>query len=100
MLAKGKVIASLRALFFLSLYGDIPIVSFLKRNTMEVTVNQQNYIVPDNCNVQTLLGDVLQQHLQGLAVAIDKIIIPKSQWGTQALKSGDNIIIIKATQGG
>jgi sulfur carrier protein len=38
--------------------------------------------------------------VQGLAVAIDKIIIPKSQWETQALQSGDNIIIIKATQGG
>nr|WP_249665238.1 sulfur carrier protein ThiS [Mucilaginibacter sp. Bleaf8] len=67
---------------------------------MEVTVNQQNYIVPDDCNVQVLLSDVLHQYAQGLAVAINETIVPKTQWETHSLQSNDNIIIIKATQGG
>lgn len=67
---------------------------------MEVTVNQQNYIVPDDCNLQTLLADILQRPDRGLAIAINQNIVPKTQWGTLHLNSGDNIIIIKATQGG
>ncbi len=67
---------------------------------MEVTVNHQNYIVPDDCTVQMLLRDVLQRPLQGLAVAIGESIVPKNQWESLHLKPGDNMIIIKATQGG
>jgi sulfur carrier protein len=100
MLAKGKVTATLRVLFFLSLYGDIPIVDILKRNVMEVTVNRQNHIVPENCSVQALIANILQQPGRGLAIAINESIVPKTQWETRKLNSGDNIIIIKATQGG
>lgn len=67
---------------------------------MEVTVNQQTYTVPDDCNVQVLLSHVLQQQAQGLAVAIGETIIPQPQWEQHLLQSGDHIIIIKATQGG
>jgi len=100
MLAKGKVTATLLVLFFLSLYGDIPTVDILKRNVMEVTVNRQKYIVPEDCSVQTLIASVLQQSGRGLAIAINENIVPKTHWETFKLESGDNIIIIKATQGG
>jgi len=67
---------------------------------MEVTVNQQNFIVPDNCNVQALLADVLQHPDRGLAIAINEVIVPKTQWENHKLNQGDKIIIIKATKGG
>jgi sulfur carrier protein len=67
---------------------------------MEVTVNQQKHIVRENCTVQVLISDVLRQQMRGIAIAIDKLIVPKSQWDRHNLKSGDDIIIIKATQGG
>lgn len=67
---------------------------------MEVTVNQQLYIVPQNCSVQTLLSDVLQRPERGLAIAINETIVPKTQWDTHTLNAADSIIIIKATQGG
>jgi len=67
---------------------------------MEITVNQQVYQITHNCNIQQLFGDVLQQPSQGLAIAINQSIIPKTQWESHFLKSGDQIIIIKATQGG
>ncbi|MGN6180553.1 MAG: sulfur carrier protein ThiS [Mucilaginibacter sp.] len=100
MPAKGKVTATLFVLFFLSLYGDIPTVDILKRNVMEVTVNRQNYIVPEDCNVLALITTVLQRPDRGLAIAINENIVPRTQWDTRKLNSGDNIIIIKATQGG
>ncbi len=67
---------------------------------MEITVNQQVYQITHNCNIQQLFKDVLQQTHQGLAIAINQNIIPKSQWESHLLQPGDQIIIIKATQGG
>jgi len=67
---------------------------------MEVTVNQQLYIVPQDCSVQTLLSDVLRQPERGLAIAINETIVSRPQWETHRLHPTDNIIIIKATQGG
>lgn len=67
---------------------------------MEVTVNQQLYIIPDGCTVQTLLSDVLDRPAKGLAVAINQSIVSKTLWQTALLNNGDHIIIITATQGG
>jgi sulfur carrier protein len=67
---------------------------------MEITVNQQNHSVTDNCTLQQMLAIVIQQPLTGVAVAINQQIIPKNSWDSHLLKSNDNIILIKATQGG
>lgn len=67
---------------------------------MEITVNQQAYQVTDECSVQQMLTVVLNQPAKGLAVAINQTIIPKTDWESYALNPGDQIIIIKATQGG
>ena len=67
---------------------------------MEVTVNHQKFIVPEPCNVQVLLTDVLRQSAQGLAIAINETIVSRNTWETHRLKSGDQIMLIKATQGG
>jgi sulfur carrier protein len=67
---------------------------------MEITVNQQHYTVPQNCSVQTLLADVLQQTTKGLAIAVNQTIVSKTDWETALLSHGDHIIIITATQGG
>lgn len=67
---------------------------------MEVAINQQKHIVPENCTIQVLINDVLHQQLRGIAIAIDNVVVPKSKWDGHYLKSGDQIVIIKATQGG
>ncbi|UCS92629.1 sulfur carrier protein ThiS [Echinicola marina] len=38
--------------------------------------------------------------LRGLAVAVNQEVIPKSRWDDFKLKENDDILIIKATQGG
>lgn len=50
-------------------------------------------------NLQALL-EALQIETQGIAVAVNEQIISKEQWSTQQLEQNDNILIIKATQGG
>jgi sulfur carrier protein len=67
---------------------------------MEIAVNNQNYTVPERCNINTLLNEVLNQAPKGIAVAINNTIVPRSQWETSYCKTGDKIILIKATQGG
>jgi len=67
---------------------------------MEITVNQQTYRVTTFCSVQYLLTVVLNTPVNGIAVAVNQAIIPKSNWESHILNPGDQIIIIKATQGG
>ena len=67
---------------------------------MEVSVNHQNFSIPDSCSVQALLGDVLRKPNRGIAIAINEIIVSKTHWETHYLNPGDQIMIIKATQGG
>jgi len=98
MLAKGKVKQRFLCCFFFPYKGHS--YSYFFYVTMEVNLNHQNFIVPDQCSIHLLLADVLRHPAQGLAIAINENIVPKSQWESHILRSGDKIVLIKATQGG
>ncbi|NRF41861.1 sulfur carrier protein ThiS [Pedobacter foliorum] len=66
---------------------------------MEITVNQQNYEFNNPCSVEQMLS-VINVQAKGIAVAINQTIISKSAWAEHELKHGDQVILIKATQGG
>lgn len=42
---------------------------------MEITVNQQNYSVTEHCSLQQMLSVVIQQPLQGIAIAVNETIV-------------------------
>jgi len=67
---------------------------------MEVTVNQQNYSVSEDCSVEQLLSFVLNKPAIGMAVAVNQTIVPKADWKTYLLHPSDQVVLIKATQGG
>jgi len=67
---------------------------------MEVTVNQQSHTLSETCSVEELVLNVLKRQSKGLAVAVNQMIVPKSNWENQRLNSGDQIVVITATQGG
>ncbi|MGY4384485.1 sulfur carrier protein [Pedobacter sp. UYP24] len=67
---------------------------------MEITVNQQKYSVAEVCSLQQIIDVVLVLPLNGIATAVNQEIITKSNWPNYFLKPGDNLTIIKATQGG
>ncbi|WPV02035.1 sulfur carrier protein ThiS [Mucilaginibacter sp. cycad4] len=67
---------------------------------MEITVNQQNYSVPEICSLQQMLDIVFIPSTKGIAIAINQEIIVKGNWASHFLIPGDNLTIIKATQGG
>jgi sulfur carrier protein len=67
---------------------------------MEITVNQQSYSVSQSCSLQQMLASVFSQSANGIAIAVNQEIISKANWDTYVLQPGDNITVIKATQGG
>lgn len=67
---------------------------------MEVFVNDQKLNVEDNCNLTQLFNHLEIETPGGIAVALNNTVVPRASWEKQGLKNGDNILIIKATQGG
>jgi len=67
---------------------------------MEVTINNQNYLLNEACSIEQMLTAVISTETNGIAIAVNQTIISKSVWDTYLLNPGDQVIIIKATQGG
>lgn len=97
VLPKGKVEANL-LLSFRPVMGAP--YSFPNYRNMEVTVNQQNHQLNEACSVAQMLSVVLSGEIKGIAVAVNQIIITRSSWSDHLLKEGDQVMLIKATQGG
>ncbi len=68
---------------------------------MELKINNQlKQFAPDSLTVQALLDLEIPVKQNGIALAINNTVIPKSDWITHLLKETDDILIISATQGG
>ena len=67
---------------------------------MEIKLNNQIKIFPEHCNIQQLLDIVVPEKQKGIAIAVNNSVIPKNTWHVQLLKQNDEVLIIKATQGG
>ncbi|MDX1350697.1 MAG: sulfur carrier protein ThiS [Putridiphycobacter sp.] len=66
---------------------------------IQVTINSNSHKVKPETTISGLLLNISQKE-DGIAIAINNIVIPKANWSNHQLKSNDNILIIKATQGG
>ena len=68
---------------------------------MELKINNQfKQFTSDRLTVQTLLDLEIPNKQNGIAVAINQTVIPKSDWNSHYLNETDDILIISATQGG
>lgn len=67
---------------------------------IEVSINQKNYFLPEKGTLADVLPllEILQP--DGIAIALNEVVIPKGEWATQVLRPLDRIFIIRATQGG
>ena len=66
---------------------------------IEVTVNENEHSFNAETNVQQLLEE-LKTPSNGIAIAINEHVIPKTKWKKTKLNNKDKILIITATQGG
>ena len=64
-----------------------------------VLVNETSIEIEKNTNIYQLLQKV-NATIDGIAIAINDKIVSKNSWESQQFKQNDNILIIKATQGG
>lgn len=68
---------------------------------MELKINNQTkQFATDNLTVQALLDLEIPVKQNGIALAINNTVIPKSDWNSHLIKETDDILIISATQGG
>ena len=68
---------------------------------MELKINNQiKQFQADALSIQALLDIEIPQKQNGIAVAINSTVIPKSNWDNQLVSESDDILIISATQGG
>ncbi|GLU54549.1 sulfur carrier protein ThiS [Dyadobacter frigoris] len=67
---------------------------------MEISINQQRTEIPEHSSVEELLSSLFTDSTQGIALAVNQVIISKSDWPIHILNPDDKITLIKATQGG
>lgn len=67
---------------------------------MEIQLNNQSKEIASCISIQQLLDDVVGQKQKGIAVAINNSVVPKAVWVNHIVQANDNILIIKAAQGG
>ena len=68
---------------------------------MKIRVNGEDRKVSPNLNVYDLLIALeLNPTQAGIAVAVDREVIPKTEWQTMELHENSDVDIIRAVQGG
>ncbi|PWA10192.1 sulfur carrier protein ThiS [Flavobacterium laiguense] len=68
---------------------------------MELKINNQTKQFPlDSLTVQALLDLEIPEKQNGIAIAINNTVIPKTHWNSHFITETDDILIISATQGG
>ena len=68
---------------------------------MNLTVNgTKKEIESENISVSDLLKSEAVLKTEGIAVAVNQNVIPKSEWEQMMIRENDLVLIIKATQGG
>lgn len=66
---------------------------------ISIKVNDTVHLCKKDSSIETVLTE-LSVATFGVAVALNQSVIIKSNWNSQLLKEGDEILVIKATQGG
>ncbi len=66
---------------------------------MRIIINDQSMEFEAPVTISRLF-DILQRQQTGTALAINQIIIPRSQWESHLINDGDNILLFQAIAGG
>ena len=66
---------------------------------MRIIINDQTMEFEAPVTISQLF-ETLQRQQTGCALAINQIIIPRSQWESHLVNDGDNIVLFQAIAGG
>lgn len=65
-----------------------------------ITINGKEFSSSLPTTIRQLFAELKTDINQGIAIAVNNEVIPKKEWETRTVSDNDNIILIKATQGG
>lgn len=66
---------------------------------ISINVNNTQKEISENTSLAQLLEEI-QHPMNGIAIAVNEIVVSKANWHSTSLQDNDAILIIKATQGG
>ena len=67
---------------------------------MEIIFNNKPQIITEQSSLQIIINNLIGEKQKGIAVAVNETVVSKAQWEFYKLQPHDNILVIKATQGG
>lgn len=67
---------------------------------VEVFINQQKFQLPETGTLAGVLPLLHIQQADGVAIAVNEVVISRGEWEECVLKNGDRVFVIRATQGG
>ena len=67
---------------------------------MFVYLNGEKHSLGKDCNLMHLLGNLGIKDFNGMAVAVNDEVIPRTKWNLCPLNENDKVLIIRAAQGG
>lgn len=68
--------------------------------TVNVELNGSMKTIESNTTLLVLIRDILKENTNGIAIAINGSVIPKTKWETTSIQEADRIELVRATQGG
>ncbi|MGB5988268.1 MAG: sulfur carrier protein ThiS [Marinifilaceae bacterium] len=66
---------------------------------MKVFINQEEKLINEHSSLTHLLESIDIKPI-GIALAVNQTVVPKEKWEEIILKENDDVILIRATQGG
>lgn len=67
---------------------------------MQITINGNKRETAEQISIAELLIKENLTRTEGIAIAVNLDVVPKNEWEKHLLKENDQILIIKAAQGG
>lgn len=68
---------------------------------MQIIINGKSHTTSSNSTIPEVLTALLSSSIEeGIAVCVNREIIPRSQWESYRIEEGDHLEIVQATQGG
>ncbi|HTR32146.1 MAG TPA: sulfur carrier protein ThiS [Puia sp.] len=67
---------------------------------IEVLINQKQYSFPEPGTLADVLPLLEIRQADGIAIALNEVVIPRSEWVNHVLRADDRVFVIRATQGG
>ena len=70
------------------------------RRVPTIIVNDEPRPLGSPASVAGLIAELGLEGRRGIAIAVNGSVIPRGAWPEQALREGDRVLVIRATQGG